>query len=114
MRKLASWRFWLFVAFLRAGGEIGENVLKLRLTQGGPVFSAAGNEGTVDVELSHHPRGEVIMQVAGGVGEGGKDDDLADGFAVLVRVWIAEAVLKDGLEALEFGVPWGEDGFGAV
>ena len=45
---------------------------------------AARDQGDVDAEFLARPCMQVVVEVAGGVGEGGEDQDLAVRLAVLV------------------------------
>jgi hypothetical protein len=74
----------LFGAALSEGSEVGEDVVVVGATEGGGVAAIAANETAVDAEFGMRPVGEMLVEVARGVGKGGEDDDLAVGFAVAV------------------------------
>ncbi len=68
----------------------------------------------MDVVDFHGPFGQVLMEIAGGIGEGGKDDDFPDRLSITVDIGLREPLLQNGLQALEFRIAVSGDRLGTV
>ena len=77
-------------------GERGENRGQILAQAGerGLVAAGAGDQRRVDAEVCLRPRGKLLVEITGGVGEGGEDDHLAvagvDRVAALVLDHLAQ------------------------
>ena len=90
----------LFGAALGDGGEVGEDVVEVGAAEGGGVAAVTADEAGMDAKLRARPTGKMLVEVASGVGKGGKDDNLAVGFAIAVDGGVAGFF---GDELPEFG-----------
>lgn len=71
--------------------------------QRGLIPTRAGDEGRVEVEFIQRPRGQLLEQVARGIGEGGEDDKLA-----VPRIERrADFLRDDAAQRLQFGIARG-------
>ena len=69
----------VFGPLLRARRECGEDAGKVlaEVGQRGLVAAGAGDKRRVQAELLLRPRGELTIEILGGVGKGGEDEELA-------------------------------------
>ena len=66
----------------------------------------------MDIQVLTCPRADVLVKITGGVGKGGEDKNLADGFAVAVDGGLADLGGDEFLQFRELAVTLGGDGLG--
>jgi len=87
-------------AVFGAWGKVGENLVVSARAEGGASVAAAADEGQVDAEFLLRPVEQRFIEVGGGVGERGEDEDFPVRLAQFVGRGFGDL---GGNELLEFG-----------